>query len=40
MNPFGIIRAIPEFNGVISVLFEKSSEILSYGNRLKLIRMR
>jgi len=40
INPFSITRTIPEFNEVMSVLLKINSEILSYGNRLKLIRMR
>ena len=40
MNLFSITKTVPEFNGVMTILLKKYSEILSYGNRLKLIRMR
>jgi len=39
MNIFGITRIIPEFNDVMDTLFKEGSEILSYSNKLDLIRM-
>jgi len=40
MNPFGVARTISEFDGVVDALLKEGSEILSYSNRLNLIRMR
>ena len=40
INLFGITRIIPEFDRVIDTLFKEESKILSYNNRLDLIRMR
>jgi len=39
MNPFGIAKTIPEFNGDVDALLKEGSEILSYSDRLDLIRM-
>ena len=40
INLFSVTRTVPDFNGVMGVLLKKYSEILSYSNRLKLIRIR
>ena len=40
MNPFGFVKAFPEFNEVMNALFKKRSEILNYDNKLDLIEIR
>jgi len=40
IKPFGVTGTIPEFDVVMIVLLKKSSEFLSYGNRLELVRVR